>query len=66
MSPIQQLLEELKTEVHEAESLVKKSGVSECQKKIYTKQRDTLNDVIFNLENNYINLETAYINAIQR
>ncbi len=66
MSPIAQLLEELKTDIHKVETVIKRAGLSDCQKKIYNRQKETLNEVIFKLETNYLNVEVDFINKLKR
>lgn len=66
MTPLTRLIEELKIDIHNAETVIKKISTSECQKKIYTKQKDTLNDIVIKIENNYLNVELDFINKTKK
>ena len=65
MTPIQRLIEELKVDVHNVQTVIKRAGLTDCQKKIAEKSKQTLCEVIMNLECNYLNLEVAYINKLK-
>ena len=66
MTPISQLIEELKCDVHQVEKVIKRAGLTDCQRKIYNKQKETLNEVLFTLEVNYLNIEVAFINKMKK
>lgn len=66
MTPISQLIEELKVDMRKAESVLKRSGLTEHQKSIHNAQRTTLINVLYNLETNYLNIEVAFINKLKR
>lgn len=66
MTPISQLIEELNCDVRNVEKVIERAGLTDCQKKIYMKQKETLNDVLFNLETRYLNTEVDFINKLKR
>ena len=65
-TPIAQLIEEIKVEMRQSESILKRSGISEHQKHMYHTQRTTLFNVLYNLENNYLNIELNFINKLKK
>jgi len=66
MTPISQLIEEINCDVRNVEKVIKRAGLTDCQKKIYTKQKETLCDVLFNLETRYLNAEVDYLNRLKK
>jgi len=65
-SPIAQLIEELKCDVHKVDIVMKRAGLNDHQSKLYHKQKEVLCEVLFNLEVNYLNLEVNYYNKMTR
>lgn len=65
-TPIAQLISELTVDVRNVEKVIKRAGLSECQKKIYNKQKETLNEVLFTLNVNYLNIEIDYLNKLKK
>ena len=65
-TPISQLIEELNCDVRNIEKVIKRSGLTDCQKKIAEKSKQTLTDVLFNLETRYLNLEVDYLNKLKK
>ncbi len=65
-TPVSQLIDELKIDVRNVEKVIKRAGLTDCQKKIYTKQKETLIDVLFNLETRYLNTEIDFINKLKK
>ena len=66
MTPISQLIEEINCDVRNVEKVIKRAGLTDCQKKIAERNKQTLCEVIMNLESNYLNLEVAYINKLKK
>jgi len=66
MSPIAQLIEEINCDVRNIDKVIKRAGLTDCQKKIAERSKQTLTDVLFNLETRYLNLEVSYINKLKK
>jgi len=65
-SPITQLIEEIKCDIHKVNTVVKRAGLTDCHKKIFIKQKETLCEVLLNLENNYLTIEQNYLNKLKK
>jgi len=65
-TPIQRLIEELKVNVHNVEKVIKMSGLCMHSKNIYKKEKETLIDVILNLECNYLDFEIEYLKKLKK
>ena len=66
MSPMQQLIVELNCDVRNIDKVIKRAGLTDCQKKIAERSKQTLTDVLFNLETRYLNLEVNYLNKLKK
>ena len=64
MSPITQLIEEIKCDIHKVNTVVKRAGLTDCHKKIFMKQKETLCEVLLNLESNYVGIEKKFIEKL--
>ena len=65
-TPIAQLIEELKVDTHKIDIVMKRAGLTDCQRKMYLREKETLCTVLFNLEVNYLNVELNYINKLKQ